>query len=163
MKKAVAENDQIVIFVLAIILAVVALWAIGCGGGGGGSYSGTPTAPSGGSGGGNVGATVTLTANGVSDATPRINSGDRVRFINNDTRMHQILSTPHGAHTDCPALNSIGSLAPGASGTSDALTGSRGCGFHDHMNPDDNKFRGQVLVGLSSGEPPPPTPGYLRR
>jgi hypothetical protein len=36
----------------------------------------------------------------------------------------------------------------------------RGCGFHDHMNPDDNRFRGQVLVGLGAGDPAPPDPAY---
>lgn len=158
MKKTIAEkNDHVLMFVLAIVLAAVALWAIGCGGGGRSSSGGSPTAPSGG---GNIGATVTLTSSGVSDATPRINSGDRVRFTNNDTRAHDIRSTPHGTHTDCPGLNSISVLSPGASGTSDPLTGSRGCGFHDHMNPNEDKFRGQVLVGLSSGDPTPPPPGY---
>lgn len=161
MKKSIADNnDQILIFVLAIVLAAVALWAIGCGGGGS-SSGGTPTAPSGG--GGNIGATVILTSSGVSEATPSIKSGERVRFQNNDTRVHDIRSTPHGAHTDCPGLNSISVLSPGAIGTSDPLTGSRGCGFHDHMNPGEDKFRGQVLVGLGSGDPTPPTPGYLRR
>lgn len=162
MKKTdIAKNDQIVMFVLAIVLCAFALWAIACGGGG--SYSGTPSTPSPSpspGGGSNIGATVTLTSNGVSDASPRINSGDRVRFTNSDTRVHQILSTPHGAHNDCPGLNSIGTLSPGATGTSEPLSGSRGCGFHDHMNPDDQKFRGQVLVGLSTGDPTPPTPGY---
>lgn len=39
-----SSNEQMVMLVLAIILCVTALWAIGCGGGG--SYSGTPTSPS---------------------------------------------------------------------------------------------------------------------
>jgi hypothetical protein len=162
MKKIdVANNDQIVMFVLAIVLCAFALWAIACGGGG--SYSGSPTTPSPSPGsGGNI-ATVTLTSNGVSDAAPRINSGDRVRFTNNDTRVRDIKSTPHGAHNDCPGLNAIGLLQPGASGMSEPLTGSRGCGFHDHSDPDNTRFRGQVLVGLASGDPTPPTPGYLHR
>jgi hypothetical protein len=158
-KTTAAKDDQTLMLVLAIVLCAAALWAIGCGGGG--SSSGTPTTPSGTSTGSVV--ALTLTANGVSDAAPRIFSGDRVRFMNHDTRTHQILTTPHLIHTDCPALNSIGILAPGQSGTSEPLTSVRGCGFHDHLNPDDNSFRGQVLVGLTPSDPAPPAPGYLRR
>jgi hypothetical protein len=162
MKKSVAvKNDQIPMFVLAIALALVALWALGCGGGGS-SSGGSPMAPSGNTGGtgSNIGATITLTSNGVSDATPRVNTGQRVQFINNDTRPHEMLSTPHGAHNDCPPLNRVGMLQPGQSGTSDALTSQGGCGFHDHMNPDNSRFRGQVLVGLAASDPTPPEPGY---
>ena len=135
----------------------VLLAAPGCGGGSDGS-SGSPTGPS--SGGAAAGTTVTLTGNGVSTATPRIARGQRVRFTNNDSRPHQILTTPHGTHTDCPALNEIDMLAPGQSKDSGVLNDARGCGFHDHLNPDDQRFRGQVLVGLSEADPIPPPPGY---
>ncbi len=111
---------------------------------------------------GGVGATINLSANGVDNTQPSVKLGERLRVTNNDTRAHQFMTTPHNVHTDCPALNAIGSLAPGQSGTSDPLTTARGCGFHDHMNPDDPKFRGQVLVGLGSNDPPPPDPTYLR-
>lgn len=130
------------------------LWTIACGGGGG-----TPTTPSTG---GGVGATVTLTANGVSDGTPRISVGQRIRFTNSDSRTHEVLTTPHLVHTDCPAVNDIGTLAPGQSKESSALTTVRGCGFHDHLNPDDNRFRGQVLVGIGQNDPIPPNPGYVQ-
>ena len=125
---------------------------------GGGSYS-NPTAPSSNASGA-VGASVTITANGVSDGTPRIALGQRIRFTNNDYRPHQILTTPHGTHTDCPALNDIDMLSPGQSKDSGVLNGPRGCGFHDHLNPDDTRFRGQVLVGLGASDPVPPNPDY---
>jgi hypothetical protein len=141
---------------VAIAVSMLVLWTLGCGGGG---APNPPTGPSGNTG-GTIGATVTLGAGGVSNSTPRINTGERLQVTNNDTRPHQIMTTPHLIHTDCPALNSIGSLAPGQSGTSEPLTTARGCGFHDHLNPDDAAFRGQVLVGLSPGDPPPPTPDY---
>lgn len=44
MKKALEQqpsNEQTIMLVLAIILCVAALWAMGCGGGGG-AYSSTP-------------------------------------------------------------------------------------------------------------------------
>jgi hypothetical protein len=153
---------------LSIALSAMVLWALGCGGGSGGggnsggnNSGGNPGGPSGG-GTGAIGATINLGASGVDNATPSIQVGERLRIVNNDSRTHQMLTTPHLIHNDCPALNSIGSLAPGQSGTSDPLTTSRGCGFHDHLNPDDQTFRGQVLVGLNPGAPPPPDPTYLR-
>lgn len=143
--------------VLSTAVILAGFWSGGCGGGG--SSSGTPTTPSG-TAGGNIGATVTIAGSGVSNTTPRIATGERIRFVNNDTQSHQILTTPHVLHTDCPALNAIGPLAPGQSGVSDPLTTVRGCGFHDHLRPDDTRFRGQVLVGLGSGDPVPPDPEY---
>ena len=124
--------------------------------GGGSDYS----APSPSSGGGTVGATVTITSSGVSSATPRIALGQKVRFTNNDSRPHEILTTPHGTHTDCPELNVIDMLQPGQSKDSNALNTRRGCGFHDHLSPDDQSLRGQVLVGLTEADPNPPDPGY---
>ena len=153
-----SSNDQILLLVLAIILCATALWAVGCSGGGG--YASTPTTPSTTTNSGTIGATITINANGVSDSTPRIKLGERVRFTNGDSKAHEILTTPHLMHTDCQGLNSIGSLAPGQSGTSDALTTARGCGFHDHLDPNNNSFRGQVLVGLSANDPVPPDPYY---
>ncbi len=152
---------------LSIVLSVLVLWAIACGGGGGGGNTGggnpggNPGGPSGG-GSGAIGATINLSANGIDNATPSVQLGERLRVTNNDTRSHQVMTTPHLQHTDCPALNDIGALAPGQSGTSAPLTTARGCGFHDHMNPDDTKFRGQVLVGLAPNDPRPPDPGYLK-
>ena len=125
---------------------------IACGGGDSG--------PSPSNSGGAVGATITITSSGVSNATPRIALGQRVRFTNNDSRPHQILTTPHGSHTDCPALNSTDVLQPGQSKDSGTFDVRRGCGFHDHLSPDDQSLRGQVIVGLSEGDPNPPDPGY---
>lgn len=125
----------------------------------GGSNPAGPTPGSGGNSGA-VDVTVMINSNGVSDSQPRINVGSRIRFTNNDSRVHQIFTTPHGAHTDCPALNEIGLLQPGQSRESGVLNDRRGCGFHDHTLPDDNSFRGQVLVGISTGDPLPPPPAY---
>jgi hypothetical protein len=124
---------------------------------------GNPNTPTPGGGGGNsgtVGATVMINANGVSDSLPRVNLGSRIRFTNDDSRVHAILSTPHGTHTDCPALNDVGILQPGQSRESGVFNERRGCGFHDHNDPDNNAFRGQVLVGMTAGDPLPPPPAY---
>lgn len=127
---------------------VVALTA--CGGGGS-----TPTSPPGGS---TSPVTVTITANGVAPKTVEISAGEQVRFINNDGASHEMLSTPHLAHTDCPPINTVGTLSPGSNRMTDTLSVVRICGYHDHRNPDDDRFRGQINVGTSTG----PGPGYVR-
>lgn len=144
-----------VVDLIAIVATVVLVGnaASGCNG-----TSGTPSSPSSGS--APVGATLTLTADGVSDAAPRVALGSSVRFTNNDSVPHEIFSTPHGPHTDCPAMNEIGMLQPGQSGQSAAFTARRGCGFHDHLHPDDSRFRGQVIVGFADDDPDPAAPVY---
>jgi plastocyanin len=128
---------------LAGIVPAFAL-AIACGGS---SMSPSPN-PGGGSGGpGPVGATITIGANGaVSPATVTINSGESVRFVNSHNRAHQIASDPHPAHTDCPPINALPTLDAGQSGQTNALTTSRTCGFHDHLNDTDANLRGSIVV-----------------
>ncbi len=139
----------------ACAAALATTFAIGftaCGGGGGGaplSPSPGPSQP------GQPAATVTITAAGVSPRTVRIEPGQSVRFENNDTQAHVPSSDPHPTHTDCPAINAAGTLAPGASRDTAALPAARSCGFHDHNNPDDDRFRGQIVVGDG-----PEMPGY---
>ena len=109
-------------------------------------------------GGGTTVPTVTITANGVEPKTIEITAGQQVRFVNNDSTTREMLSTPHLAHTDCPAINAVGVLSPGSNKMTEGMTTVRICGFHDHRNPDDNRFRGQINVGTSQGPPP----GYIR-
>jgi plastocyanin len=118
--------------------------ALACGGGG---YGG-PTGPSGGGGSpGPSGATITIGANGaVSPASVTINSGESVTFVNNHTAPHEMTSDPHPAHTDCPAINAVGTLGAGQSRLTNALTTSRTCGFHDHLNDTNPNLRGTIVI-----------------
>lgn len=126
----------------AVAVAIAGVMSA-CGG------SSSPTAPSGGGGStpgpGTVGATLTLTPGGVSPGSVSISVGQSVMVVNNDTRGHRISSNPHPVHTDCPALN-FAELGPGQSATSNALTTARTCGFHDHDDPGNASFQGQVTV-----------------
>ena len=108
----------------------------------------TPTAPSGGSGGpGASGATITIGANGVvSPSQVTIAVGQSVTFVNNDSRVHDMASNPHPAHTDCPSMNAAGNLAPGQTKLTNAFTAARTCGFHDHGNPTDAGLQGNIII-----------------
>jgi len=113
-----------------------------CGGGGGSSTTPTTpaTPPPGAS------ATITITTSGVDPKQVEVPLGGRVALVNNDSVSHLIASDPHPVHTDCPALNEVGNVAPGRSGISGALTTARTCGFHDHNQPGNSALQGSVVV-----------------
>jgi plastocyanin len=126
-------------------IAATMATALACGGGG-------PTNPSGNPGGGGgspgpSGATITINANGVvTPASVTINSGESVTFVNNHTSAHQMDSDPHPAHTDCPAINAVDRIEPSQSKLTNALTTSRTCGFHDHLNDSNPSLRGTIVI-----------------
>ncbi|HXW05968.1 MAG TPA: hypothetical protein VD833_12095 [Vicinamibacterales bacterium] len=106
------------------------------------SCSSSPTSP----GDSPADATIVIGAAGVVPTEVRINSFSRVMFTNNDTRPHAIASDPVTLHTDCPAVNQVGTLEPGQSRTTGTLHLKRTCGFHDHLNQDDARLRGRIVV-----------------
>jgi plastocyanin len=136
------------IIAMAIAVAGAAV-AAACGGGGN-----TPPTTPGGVVSGSIGATVTLTANGASPLDVRIETGQRVRFVNTDTRPHQLQTNPHNLHTDCPS-NNVKILNPGESVDSAIFGDAKTCGYHDHLLPDEQRFWGVVRVGVSDGEKGP--------
>jgi plastocyanin len=101
--------------------------------------SGGPSAP-------DNGATVTITSSGVSPTQVRVAVGSRVTFVNNDIRPHAMSSDPISTHTDCPAINDVGTLAPGQSRATGTLDVARSCGFHDHTNELDPTFKGSIII-----------------
>jgi hypothetical protein len=109
-----------------------ALLAAACGG--------SPSGPSP----GNV--TITIGSAGPTPIEVRVPIGGRVTFINTDVRPHAMSSDPIQTHSDCPAINDVGFLNPGQSGTTGILSVARTCGFHDHTNELDATFRGRIVV-----------------
>jgi hypothetical protein len=59
-------------------------------------------------------ATITITSGGISPKEVRLEAWNQVVFVNNDTQPHNIVSDPVNEHTQCPAINSVGYLPPGA-------------------------------------------------
>ncbi|HEV3216207.1 MAG TPA: hypothetical protein VGZ27_10815 [Vicinamibacterales bacterium] len=124
------------------ILAAVALGSCG---------SGSPASPSsggssGGSSGSNPAVTVTITSSGVSPKQLQVPQGTRVLFTNNDSRDRQMYSDPHPEHTDCPEINNVGLISPGQTKETGNLNTVRTCGYHDHGNPDDARFKGNIVI-----------------
>ena len=119
----------------ALALCAAGLMAGACGG-----SSSAPTTPSTNS------PTVTFSSTGISPVEVRIASGGTVTFLNGDSRPHAVSSDPITIHTDCPAINDVGTLNPGQSRSTGVLTIRRTCGFHDHTNETDTRWQGRIVV-----------------
>ena len=89
---------------------------------------------------------VSISANGPSPVEVRIQRGGRVTFTNTDARPHAISSDPVQTHTDCPAVNEVGTLNPGQRRQTGELTIARVCGFHDHNDENNPTFKGRIIV-----------------
>lgn len=123
--------------VLAAVVAGLALWS--CGGGSSSSPSVTSD-PS------TASITITMTSTGVSPNPIRVSPGTRVRFLNNDSRQHEMTSDPHPAHTDCVEINQVGLISTGQTKETGNLNAVKTCGYHDHQNPDDRNFQGRIII-----------------
>jgi hypothetical protein len=117
--------------------AIAVVLAAACGGGSKGPTTPTPPATV---------ATFTLGTTGVSPKSVQIVIGERVRFVNSDTQLHNMGSDPHPEHTDCPEINQVGFLLPGQSRETGNFVQPRTCGFHDHDNPTNQSLRGTIVI-----------------
>lgn len=115
-------------------MAIACVLLSGCGG----SAPSAPSTP--------ASATVTLNASGVSPTEVRVPVGGTVLFVNSDVRSHEMSSDPITVHTDCPAVNDVGTLAPGQRRSTGPLNTARTCGFHDHFNENDPVWKGRIVV-----------------
>lgn len=132
------------------ICALALVTAAACGGGGGGNNpggggGGSPLAPSTGAP-GPSGATITITASGVSPSQVTISTGQSVTFINNDTRAHDIQSNPHPSHGQCPSISGVGQIGPGQTQLTNGFGGTGTCGFHDHGEPGNAALQGRIVI-----------------
>ena len=107
------------------------------------SCGSSPSSPSNG---GNAPASISLTPTGPQPTEVGIPVGGQVQFVNNDVRPHEMTSDPITLHTDCPPINDVGTLAPGQSRMTGALTVARTCGFHDHFNENDPAWKGRIII-----------------
>jgi plastocyanin len=90
--------------------------------------------------------TITITSSGVTPVAIAIAPGTQVTYVNNDTRNHNVTSNPHPDHTDCPAINQVGVLVPGQSRQTGNLNTVRTCGYHDHDDAENNRWKGTITI-----------------
>ena len=113
-------------------------FTVSCGGSG---SSNPPTTPGPG---GSV-TVITITAAGASPQTVTVDLGTRIRWVNSDSRVHEMSSDPHPEHNICPEING-GALTPNQQRETSNLVTARTCGFHDHLFPDTNSLKGTITI-----------------
>ena len=93
------------------------------------------------------GATITITAAGVSAKGVNAAVGQTVTFINNDTRSHEIASNPHPQHGTCPSIEAgLGTIGAGQTKVTHAFANAGTCSYHDHVNDTNTAFQGTITV-----------------
>jgi plastocyanin len=132
-------------FMVRVLVAFTLVAAVSCGGGGSSSSPAPTPTPTPTPGGGSS-TTITISSSGVSPATLTVSPGTRVTFVNNDSRAHEMDSNPHPEHTDCIEINQVGFLNPNQSKESGNLTTVRTCGYHDHNDPDNARWKGSIVI-----------------
>jgi hypothetical protein len=90
--------------------------------------------------------TVTITASGMSPLELTISVGQRVTFINNDVRAHDVVGGIDPAHPDCPEILQAGFLTPGQRGDTAVFTTAKTCEYHDHTALGVPAFQGRIII-----------------
>jgi plastocyanin len=134
------------------LFCIAALISAACSGGGSPAPtmpalptgSNTPTAPSGPL--PSPTPTVTITAAGMTPLDITINAGQRVTFVNNDTRAHDLVGGVDPNHPDCPEITLAGFLTPGQSRETGVFTAARTCEYHDHTMLSVPAFQGRIII-----------------
>ncbi len=72
--------------------------------------------------------------------------GQRVTFVNNDTRNHDVVGGVDPAHPDCPEILKAGFLTPGQRAETDPFTTARTCEYHDHTELSVAAFQGRIII-----------------
>ena len=72
--------------------------------------------------------------------------GQRVTFVNNDTRPHDVVGGVDPSHPDCPEIIQAGFLTPGRSGDTAPFTTAKTCEYHDHTALSVAAFQGRIII-----------------
>lgn len=90
--------------------------------------------------------TITITAAGMSPLELTINVGQRVAFVNNDSRPHDVVGGKDPSTPDCPEILQAGFLAPGQRSETGAFTRAQTCEYHDHTMLSVPAFQGRIII-----------------
>ena len=135
------------VYLKTLLTAATAAALVSCGGGSSSPTGSTQViSPSTGAT-GPSGATVTITAAGVSPSQVSITVGQSVTFVNNDTRPHEMASDPHPTHGTCPGIEAgIGTLGVGQTKLTQGFSTAGTCGYHDHLNSGTASLQGTITI-----------------
>lgn len=90
--------------------------------------------------------TITITAAGMTPLEITIDVGQRVTFVNNDVRAHDVVGGADPSHPDCPEILQAGFLAAGQRADTGVFTSARTCDYHDHTALGVPAFSGRIII-----------------
>jgi hypothetical protein len=90
--------------------------------------------------------TITITPSGMTPLDITIDVGQRVTFVNNDQRAHDVVGGIDPSHPDCPEIIQAGFLTPGQSRDTGIFTSARTCEYHDHTALGVPAFQGRIII-----------------
>ena len=90
--------------------------------------------------------TIIISASGMSPLELTISVGQRVTFINNDVRSHDVVGGIDPANPECPEILQAGFLTPGQSRETGVFTTARTCNYHDHTALGVPAFSGRIII-----------------
>src|SRR5688500_14243982 len=90
--------------------------------------------------------TITISATGMTPPEITINVGQRVAFVNNDSRPREVVGGKEPSTPDCPEIVQAGFLAPGQRAESAVFTRAQTCEYHDHTMLSVPAFQGRIFI-----------------
>jgi len=90
--------------------------------------------------------TITITANGMVPLEITIEVGQRVTFVNNDVRAHDVVGGVDPANPECPEILQAGFLSAGQRRDTGVFTIARTCNYHDHTALGVPAFSGRIII-----------------
>jgi hypothetical protein len=90
--------------------------------------------------------TITITANGMSPLDITIDVGQRVTFVNNDVRAHDVVGGVDPGHPECPEIQVAGFLSAGQRRDTGVFTAAQTCNYHDHTALGVAAFSGRIII-----------------
>jgi hypothetical protein len=89
---------------------------------------------------------VTITAAGVSPVASHLDHPVTVVFVNRDTVPHRPESAPEVGNGECPEMVRVGTIEPGATGSTTTDKAGYICSFRDGLQPGNVAFKGILVV-----------------
>ena len=90
--------------------------------------------------------TITIIANGMMPLDITIDVGQRVTFVNNDVRAHDVVGGVDPANPECPEILRAGFLSAGQRRDTGVFTAARTCNYHDHTALGVAAFSGRIII-----------------
>src|SRR5829696_3705395 len=90
--------------------------------------------------------TITISPTGMTPLEITINVGQRVTFVNNDIRAHDVVGGIDPGHPECPEILQAGFLAAGQRSDTGVFTVAQTCNYHDHTALGVPAFSGRIII-----------------